>query len=523
MILNTDQLEVIAQMSKGDLGETPYPVLLHALAVHRRSVVLEIERLQLKKQIVFEQGMPVDCHSNLLHETLGRFMVVRGDITEEQCQLFRSKAVTTGQSFAEVLIAEGTVPASELFKILQQNLAKKLLDGFTWSSGEFKIVNDSPPVDSPLRVKTPQLIITGITKLVPDEEIEKAMEVIVDKVLHVNPHPHYPRGELRLTGEHLLLIDLLPGGKLVSDLVAETKKPREKILRLLYALAVIGLVVREDWLPKETVVASPDMDFMLPVPEPVEVTKTDATVVHPEEFRDQIMGLYMSYRKQGAFELFGIDEEASPEVIEQKYLEFSEKFAPWKFFQSGFEDLAEKAREIFIAGGRAFGELSDPEKRNSLVAKRQSKLATRTLEFGRDQFLIKSDLLDSETQFEKGKELLEAKKYKEALQQLQFAHDCDPQNAVYRAELAHCIYLNDPETGGPKALQELNEALRIDPSCGLAAYYGGIIHSDMGNFIEAEAYLTNAVKLMDDEGLPVQALKALKEAKDHPKKKRRFL
>lgn len=517
MILNTDQLEVIAQMSKGDLGETPYPVLLHALAVHRRSVVLEIERLQLKKQIVLDKGMPVDCHSNLLHETLGRFMVARGDITEEQCQLLRSKAVTAGQSFAEVLLAEGTLPASELFKVLQQNLAKKLLDGFTWSSGEFKVVNDVPAFDSPLRVKTPQLIVTGISKLVSDEDIEKAMEAIVDKVLHVNPRPPYPRGDLRLTGEHLLLIDLLPGGKLVSDLVAETGKPREKILRLLYALAVIGLVVQEDWLPKETVVASPDMDFMLPVPEPVETIKVDTTIVHPEAFRDQIVDLYMKYRKQDAFELLGTTEEASPEIIEQKYLEFSEKFAPWKFFQSGFEDLAEKAREIFIAGGRAFGELSDPEQRNSLISKRQNKLATRTLEFSRDQYMIKSDLLDSETQFEKGKELLDAKKYTEALQQLQFAHDCDPQNAVYRAELAHCIYLNNPETDGPKALQELNEALRIDPRCGLAAYYGGIIHSDLGNFIEAEAYLTNAVKLMDDEGLPVQALKALEDAKGKSK------
>ena len=523
MILNTDQLEVIAQMSKGDLGETPYPVLLHALAVHRRSVVLEIDRLKLKKQIILDQGMPVDCHSNLLHETLGRFMVSRGDITEEQCQLIRSKAVTGGQSFAEVLVAEATVPASELYKILQQNLAKKLLDGFTWSSGEFTIINDAPPVDSPLRVKTSQLIITGITKLVTDEDIEKAMELIVEKVLHVNPYPPYARRELRLTGEHLLLIDLLSGGKLARDLVDETKKPREKILRLLYSLAAVGLIIPEDWLPKETVVATPDMDFMLPVPEPVESPSSALAVVESEAFRDQIMDVYMRYRKQDAFELFGINEEASPEIIEQKYLEFSERFGPWKFWQSGFEDLAEKARELFIAGGRAFGDLSDPEKRNSLVAKRQNKLATRTLEFSRDQFLIKSDLLDSETQFEKGKELLERKKYKEALQQLQFAHDCDPQNPLYRAELAHCIYLNNPETDGPKALQEINEALRIDPRCGLAAYYGGIVHSDMGNFIEAEAYLTNAVKLMDDEGLPVQALKALKGVKDKPKKKRKFL
>ena len=118
---------------------------------------------------------------------------------------------------------------------------------------------------------------------------------------------------------------------------------------------------------------------------------------------------------------------------------------------------------------------------------------------------------------------MDAGKYQQALQQLQFAHDCDPQNSIYRAELAYCRYLDAPETRAEVALQELNETLRIDPQCGLAAYYGGVIHSDLGNFLEAEAYLTNAVRLMDDEGLPVRALKALKEAKDKPRKKRGFL
>ena len=483
MIPNADQLEVIAQMSKGDLEETPYPILLQALAVHRRTCVLEINRRRLKKQIVLESGVPVDCHSNLLHETLGRFMVTRGDLSEEECQLIRSKAVTGGQSFAEVLVSEGSISASELYKILQQNLGKKLLDGFTWLDGEFSILMEMLPVESPLRVKTPQLIITGITKLVADEVIEDALASLENKRLCVNPSPVFPREDLRLTGEHQLVLEVLSDSRRVDEIVADTKKPRERILRLLYALAVIGLVIPEEWLPPEPVMATPDMDFMLPMPEPVEhvatmPVATDITMVHPEEFRNQFMDFYLKYRKLDAFELLGLSDEASMEDIEQKYLEFSEKYAAWKFKQPGLEDLADKAKELFIAGGKALGELNDPESRKSLVARRQNQLVTRTMEFTRDQFRITTDLLDSETQFKKGKELMEAKKYQEAVKQLLFAHDCDPQNPIYRAELAYCRYLHQPEAEGETALQELNEALRIDPQCGLAAYYAGILHSD---------------------------------------------
>jgi hypothetical protein len=417
------------------------------------------------------------------------------------------------------LVAEEVISASELYKILQQNLAKKLLDGFSWQEGEFRIITDMPPVESPLRVKTPQLVITGITKLVPDAAIQKAIEPILQKKLKVNPRPAYPKGDLRLTGEHQLLMEVLSESRPVDEVISDTKKPRDKVLRLLYSLAVIGLIVPEEWIPAEPLIASPDMDFMLPMPEseapaPAE---TEVTLAHPEELRNQVMDFYLKYRKLDAFDLLGLYDSASKELIEQKYLEFSEKYAPWKFRDGDLSELADRAREMFLAGGRAFGELSDQESRNSLIARRQNLLGPRTVEFSRDQFLIKSDLLDSETQFKKGKELMEQGKYYDAIQQLQFAHDCDPQNPVYRAELAHCRYLHEPATKSVDALTELNETLRIDPDCGLASYYAGVIHSDQGNFIEAEVYLQKANKLLKDDRRPVEALKALQGTKGRKK------
>ena len=110
--------------------------------MHTRTVVLSIERRQLKKEIILENGIPVDCHSNLLQDTLGKFMVARGAINDAQNHDTLSKSATTGKPFTDIIVADGLVNASELYKILQQNLAKKLLDAFSWRSGMFHVSAD---------------------------------------------------------------------------------------------------------------------------------------------------------------------------------------------------------------------------------------------------------------------------------------------------------------------------------------------------------------------------------------------
>lgn len=541
MIPNAEQLRAISQMTRGDLGEIRFPVLLHALAVHTRTVVLSIERRQLKKEIILENGIPVDCHSNLLQDTLGKFMVARGAINDAQNHDTLSKSATTGKPFTDIIVADGLVNASELYKILQQNLAKKLLDAFSWRSGTFHVSADLPPVDSPLKVRAPQLVLTGISKFAPEDEIAAEIEALRgEKKILINPRPPFPLKELRLSKDHKEIVGLVSVGKTLDELEAESGLEKARVLRALYALAVIGVALPEDWLL--TVDAPLDMDFATRTQElsvdtsrtlrpigsaaiAVEAAEKTMTAQDIEKLRNELMEVYLRYRKQDAFELLGIDAEATREQVEQGYLQFSERFAPWKFEQPALENFTDKARDLFIAGGQAFGELCNPETRNSLVARRSSAFTKHQAipEEARNAFAIKSNLLDSETQFKKGIELMEAGKFAEALEQLQFAHDCEPQNSDYRAELAFCRYRKDPKIEKPGALQELHETIRIDPECGLALCYAGMIFGEAGEFAAAEPRLQKAIKLMQPDRRPIDALRQFKAAeREQPKKKRRF-
>lgn len=531
MIPDPDQLETIAKLKEGDLSEVPFGVLLHVQACEERTVVLLIERPPLKKQIIIEKGVPVDCRSNLLHETLGRFMVESGDITDEQAQNALSRATLSGMQFGEALILEGLVSAQKLYRVLQQNLARKLLDGFALQRGHFRLLTEVPKVESPLQVKVPQLVVTGISKLAPQSEVNEAIGVLVGKELFLHPRPPYALNEIRLSEDQKRLVFMLHRGRRIDQLAAETAIPFDDITRLLYSLAVIGIVAPREWLPEgpptvapeppeaaSSAPAAPAAPEPVPVPAPARPAPAPTALgaAEKEKLRNAFMEVYLKHRRQDSFELLGLHDTSLMVEIERRYLEFCETYGPWRYRAMGLQSLAPKAEDLILAAGRAFGELSDRDKRNHLIQRRQVLLEERRKKPKADRFAIKSNLLDPSLQFKKGKKLMEVGRFREAAVQLQFAYDCDPQSSRFRAELAYCRFLDEPDRQGEQSLSELKEIMRIEPGFGLAVFYAGEINRELGNFEAAEELLQRSIKMMMPDRRPIESLKAL-----HAKAKKR--
>jgi hypothetical protein len=506
--------EEVSPRREGTLQETPFAPLLFSLALQRQTQVLEVRRGAVWKKIIFEHGVPVDCRSNLAHETLGRYMVVEGKLDEEGFTACLSKSAARGVPLGEVLLEQGLTSAVELFKILQQNLAKKLLDIFTWREGDYRLLEESPIVDSSLKVKVPQLIVTGVTKFAPQEEVDMSVGPLVGKRLVLHPAPPFPLEEIRLNATQGQLVEALRTGRRMGELAEATGLPFDEITRLIYALSVLGVLVPAESLPKDLLAASGSFPRPVPAPPPAPAAPPPAASapagISPadvERRRNEIMQAYLSYRRQDAFDLLDVPEETSNAAVwEAKFLEFARRFAPWTLDHPELASLEERARDLFLAGARAYAELSDREQRNTLLFRRKTLREERARKPA--DFAIKTDLLDSEAQHKKGKALMDAGRHREALLLLEFAADCDPSNGTYAAELAWCRFLLST-ANAPQALKELQEALRRDAGCGLAAYYAGEIHRQLGNFDEAEPHLRKAIKLMSPDRRPLDALRLL--------------
>ncbi|HYU30556.1 MAG TPA: DUF4388 domain-containing protein [Thermoanaerobaculia bacterium] len=536
MIPTPQQLEEIARRREGNLQETPFSSLLCAFATQRKTAVLEIRRRQVWKKIVLDEGVPVDCRSNLVHETLGRYMVLGGKLSEEDFTACLSRSAARGVLLGEVLIEAGLVNAVDLFKILQQNLAKKLLDVFTWRDAEFHVVEDDLRNKLSLKVKVPQLILTGVTKLVPQEEVDMSVASLVGKRLALHPAPLFPLDDIRLTQRQAQLAEAIKPGRRMGELAESTGLPVDEITRLLYALSILGVVVPADTLPRDApppvlkttgsfplvssgqapaaavpaATAVPPAASSAAAPQPAAGPQAPAAA-DLECRRNEIMQTYLDYRRQDSFDLLGVPETAPAGAIEEKFLEFSRRFAPWDLEGPELRALEDRARELFLAGARAFAELADTEQRNTLLFRRKNLREERAKKPGAFGG-IKTDLLDSEAQFKKGQALMEQGKYKDAVLLLEFAADCDPQNSLYATELAYCRFLHS-SAHADQAVRELQETLRRDPSCGLAAYYAGEISRETGFYEDAESYFRRAIRLMSPDRRPIDALKNLSTAR----------
>ena len=149
-----------------------------------------------------------------------------------------------------MLLQQELITAFELYRLLQQNLARKLLDAFTWRSGTYAIISDAPPADSTLKIKPAQLVVTGVMKFSPQEEVDSSIIPLIGKRLGVHPAPVFPLDDIRLNSEQSKVIERLAARARIDEIAASVQLPYEDVSRLIYALAILGIVGPEDSLPR---------------------------------------------------------------------------------------------------------------------------------------------------------------------------------------------------------------------------------------------------------------------------------
>src|SRR5690606_6958987 len=103
------------------------------------------------------------------------------------------------------------------------NLARKLLDGFSWTSGEFTFTpGDVDGADTTLKVRVPQLVLTGLLKFGDLENAQAALAVWGDQALALDPAHSARLVELKLPGRYSQLIEALSKPRAMHELLLAT-------------------------------------------------------------------------------------------------------------------------------------------------------------------------------------------------------------------------------------------------------------------------------------------------------------
>ncbi|MFN0061874.1 MAG: DUF4388 domain-containing protein [Myxococcaceae bacterium] len=508
------QASQVLQSLEGTFVDQPLALLLRALHETEQTGALDIRRNQLEKRIFFDEGAPVACRSNLLHETLGKFLVEKGKLTDVEYHKALSESVQQGRDIGEVLVAQGKIAPFDLYKLLQQNFALAILDCFRWTDASYRFVpGETPPSGAhTVRMNPVQLVFTGVVGMMPFETLATHF-AFTDEQRFGRTALSEP-SELKLSGKETRVLQALKGLPNFSELRSKVSAETEDAMRRLFAFCLLGLATFAEGPAPGEAMPAPPADIAPPPPvEPAAVAAAPApTPAAPEPVKglpflddnqaavDALLTAFLEHRTKDPFALLGVPEEANHAALRAAFLKLAEQSSPQRFSQP---ELREKAEQLLLAYARAFGVLSDEElksqwrkRRAALRAKAQAPPPPQATQ---QAFQVQAGaLLDAATQMESGQKRMAEQNYRGALRYFEYAWEIEPK-ALHKAYCAWARFRMSPQAHGKLALTELQEALRLDAQCEQAWFILGEVQREMGDTQGAETSYRRAFKLNPKE------------------------
>lgn len=504
----------VLKAKEGSLEATPFAVLLHALAVEERSCTLELKLRNLEKRLSFEDGVPVACESNLLHESLGHSLVEKGKLTAAQQHALLAECAAQNKDLGALLVEKQLLSAFDLFKHLQATLAHRILSVFRWTDASWKVL---PPreVAAPIRTNTARLVYTGVGQM-PAEAVARHFAPPLALALALDPDGPNPQEELKLSPKELRLVKELKAGPTVQHLQGLHGFTADEVTRRLFALVVLGMVAPAEELarrPKRPTAERPAAAVPAPTPSPPTPTAAAAPVGlrfldDDEAARQALAAEFLTHRTKDPFDLLGVPLSFDGVALQRAFLAKCAALPPARFAQA---DGRQKAEALLVAYAKGFAALADHDsyllqRKRREVAEAQRKGATPDPSRAAEQLKIRTQLLDADSQFQEGLERLKAGNLRGAIQHFEYACDIEPRGR-FMAYLAYTRFKESPAGQGAKALAELTQACDAAPDCEEAWAFRAEVATGLGRHDDAEAAWRRASKLAPGKSRYVDGIK----------------
>ncbi|MHA1570156.1 MAG: DUF4388 domain-containing protein, partial [Alphaproteobacteria bacterium] len=249
--------------SKGRLSEISFPKLLFQIHQRRFSGQLILEDKRKRLRIIFHQGNPINVNSNYIREdSLGRVLVQKKKITEEQLEQANQRLKVRGGKLGEILVAMQLLSMSELDEHLQRQNYNKLLSVFhpDWRNGQFSLRGGKFYFDrgQKFSISTISLIQDGIAE---NFDLARLAQFFhrkerMNRVCRVSPDIDVIYGKLNLDETLMRVIEQMRRGVKIGDLEVLVHVDKLQLYQFLYALLVLRVATFdkiEDHLPSTQV------------------------------------------------------------------------------------------------------------------------------------------------------------------------------------------------------------------------------------------------------------------------------
>ena len=150
----------------GSLAEVSLPRIILDLYANRFTGVLELSRARTRKSFVLQDGALVGSESNLPAEKLCVILEDAGLLSRLDRSRVDAEIRSSGSAEGVALLSLQVIEAKQLFEGLREQLRKRVIECFGWTSGDFRIEATESRSDDvqPFRMDPFKLAQEGVEK-----------------------------------------------------------------------------------------------------------------------------------------------------------------------------------------------------------------------------------------------------------------------------------------------------------------------------------------------------------------------
>jgi len=381
------------------LDDIPFPLLIKDTMESRFTGIIFVSSDQLKKGLIFKDGLLCAIQSNSTDELLGNILVSMGTITEEENNKSIELSRIERRKQGVILLEMGIVNPKEIAEALKKQLHKRFLDIFSWEQGTVQKV-EKEQIDKTsdiTRTEFSQLVRKGVMDYTPFSCIITSLSPYADA--------HPKKLVDNMPKDMGIIIDNVDQYK-VSELLLLGQDPP----RALLSLYCTGVVSFEESQHKALI----------------------------DKLRQQLKKM----KDQDPFEILDIDRTISEGGLKRAYIRIVKQNHPDTYSYADDPEVKRLANEIFTVIQKAY---------TSVLRIREGKPPE-------DKTAI-DESLQAELLYSQATEALREKDYRKALDLFKLSVKMKPDERVFMESYVNTMFLSWQNTGKGNTL-ELKSAIR---------------------------------------------------------------
>ena len=237
-------------------------------------------------------------------------------------------------------------------------------------------------------------------------------------------------------------------------------------------------------------------------PRPVITAAAPAPAASPEDIK-QLHALLETMKKQNFYEVLGLKRDADAGAVKIAYLKAARSHHPDTIPQGASEALAKVKADLFAFIGEANRTLSDPVLRQDYTAELDAG--------GTGSKVNIEKILRGEEVFQKGRILVQARKYADALKLFEEAVSCNADEAEFYAWRGYAKFLaaTEKRTVQADVMRDLNMCVAKNPNVAATYYFLGFVAKHNG---DDKTALINFKKCVALDPKHIDALREIRTA-----------